>query len=406
MRSFISRIHGKRKWTLTQWLRLGTQLLFLLIMANAIIRHRIGEEQGLAGPTNQSSSVDSLSPFGGLETLYHWATTGELLSHLHPSDLVLLVASVVLVVLLGSSFCGWICPFGTIQEWLYRLRTRFIPWKITVPAKVDRMLRYGRYVVLALALFFTYSYSELIFGDYCPWRAVWHLGSDEIAIGGAIVLGLVVVGGLLVERAWCRYACPLGAVLGIANKIAPVRLKRTAPACAACGLCNRQCPMDLDITGTTTVTDTTCNRCLTCVDSCPKPDALGLKVGWGARAKNLKGWIYGLAATAIFGGIIGLSMLSGYWQSTASATAPVADEATGLVSTEEIKGWRTLGEITKIWGVPQEILYRELELDPAEKPPETTKLKDLETLTTSKGVLLDRTYVVDIVTRWQNGELK
>ena len=401
--ALITPTKRNKKWTRGHWARLGVQVLFLLLTAYSIIRHRFGEAAGLAGPANQAPSVDALSPFGGLETLWTWIQTGTTLKHLHLSDLVLLVAVLVLVLLMGSAFCGWICPFGTAQEYIYRLRTRLIPWKITIPRKVDSLLRNGRYIVLALVLLATYSAGEFIFGDYCPWKAAWDVGSAEIAIGGLIVLGLVVVGGLLVERAWCRYACPLGAVVGIANKWTPVKLRRSETSCTACNLCSRRCPLDIDITAVNTVTDTTCNRCLECVDACPKPAALELKAGWWQKARSFKGWAYGLTAAAIFGGVIGISMLTGDWVSSAVAEKPQA-AANGWVDPEEIKGWRSLQDVVSIWGVPPEVLYRALELDPS--TPVETKIKDLETHITAAGVLTDRTFVVEIVKKWQRGELK
>jgi len=398
----VALIKLKKKWTRTQWTRLGVQLLFMILTAYGIIRHRINEAAGLAGPSNEAPSVDSLSPFGGLETLWTWVRTGTTLNHLHLSDLVLLVAVLVLALLLGASFCGWICPFGTIQEYLYKLRIRLVPYKISLPRKIDNILRYGRYVVLGLVLFATYGAGEFIFGAYCPWKAAWDIGSAEIAIGGLVVLGLVVVGGLLVERAWCRYACPLGAVLGIANKLTPVKLRRSETACTSCQLCSKKCPLEIEITAVTTVSDTTCNRCLECVDSCPKHEALALKLGWWERAKSFKGWAYGFAAAAVFGGVIGIAMMTGNWVSYAVAAPPKVTE-TGMVDPEEIKGWRPLQDIIGLWKIPQDILYREMELDPSTPP--STKVKDLEAHLTQAGVPTDRTFVVEVVKKWQRGEL-
>lgn len=400
MLKLLTPIRLKRKWTATQWTRLAVQLLFLALTAGAIIRHRINEAAGLAGPEIGAPSVDALSPMGGLETLWTWMSTGTLLRHLHMSDLILLGAAVLLVFLLGPAFCGWICPFGTLQEWLYRLRTRLIPWKITVPAKLDRLLRYGRYLVLGLVLLATYSAGEFIFGDYCPWKAVWDIGGTELAIGGGVVLGLVVVSGLLVERAWCRYACPLGAFLGIFNKLTPVRLRRKVAACTSCHLCNRTCPMDLEIAAVDVVTDTTCNRCLLCVDSCPRPEALEVKAG----RRSLRGWLYGALAAGIFGGAILLSMVTGTWEAYASDRAVLIDEASGALSTEEIRGWRSLRQVIDLWGIPQDVLYREMGLDADVST--STLLKELEARVNAQGVPVDTTFVRELVGRWQRGEVR
>lgn len=404
-RPILIRIRWRHKWTPAQWLRLGSQVLFLAITAYAIIRHRIGEAQGLTGPQNGAPSVDALSPMGGVETLWTWITRGQLLSHVQPSDLVLLVATLVLVLLMGSAFCGWICPLGAIQEWFSRIRQRFIPWKVTIPARLDRVLRYGRYAVLALVLFATYGAGELVFADYCPWRATAHLGSTEVAIGGAIVLGLLVVANLLVERAWCRYACPLGALVGISNKLTPVKLARNDSACSACARCTKHCPVDIEIALRDAITDTTCIRCLECVDSCPKPEALETKAGWGRWTTRVKGWAYGLLVVAIFGGVILLSQATGKWQSTATAAAPKPSAATGLFDPLEIKGWRSLQAVSDIYGIPLPVLYRELGLDPATDPA-ATQAKDLEGKVAPDGTAIDVTYLRTLVARWQAGDVK
>ncbi|MGE5674317.1 MAG: 4Fe-4S binding protein [Mycobacterium leprae] len=391
LQPLVIRKRPKRRMSPTQWLRIGSQILFLLLTAYGVVRHRLGEAAGLVGPANQAPSVDALSPLGGLETLWQWATRGQLVSHVQLSSVLLLVATLLVVVLLGSAFCGWICPLGALQEWLYRLRARFLPWQLRLPARVDRILRSFRYVVLLVILLFSWSLAELVFADYCPWRAAWHLGSGEVAIGGAVILGLVVVGGLLIERFWCRYACPLGAILGIANKIAPVRLRWQKDACPTCNLCSKRCPMDIEVTGKTKVTDTTCMRCMECVDACPQPEALGVKLG----ARKLRTGLYGLIAAAVFGGFILLTMATGTWQSTPSNAAPQPSAATGLVDPLEIKGWRSLQEVIDLYGIPQDVLYRALALDPAATPP-STLLKDLEVVT----------QVRELVGAWQRGELK
>jgi ferredoxin len=377
-----------------RWLRPALQAAFLTVTAYAIVRHRAGEAAGLEGARNPAPGVDSLSPFGGLETLWPFITTGKLLNHLHASDLVLFAAAALVALLLGGVFCGWICPFGAIQEWLYALRRKVWRREIELPARVDRLLRYGRYLVLVLVLGATYSTGELIFGEYCPWRAAWHLGGNEVAIGGVAVLGLVVVGGLLVERAWCRYACPLGAVLGLANLVAPVKLRRSEPTCTGCSLCNRKCPMGLKIDGVEQVSDTTCIRCLDCADSCPRPDTLNARLG----GRPVKTWFYGAAAAVLFTGVIGGAMVTGNWQSTAAAVPPPA--AGGLPDTEEIKGWRTLQEISNLWEIPLETLYGGLGLDPAAFPAATTKVKDLEGQVAPDGQAIDRTYVKALVDQW------
>ena len=76
------------------------------------------------------SSPESLCPFGGFETLWTWVTTGRTVAHTHPANLVLALAITVMALAARGSFCGWLCPLGTIQEALYgvaRAAGRLVP---------------------------------------------------------------------------------------------------------------------------------------------------------------------------------------------------------------------------------------------------------------------------------------
>ncbi|MBK9715010.1 MAG: 4Fe-4S binding protein [Kouleothrix sp.] len=115
----------------------------------------------------------------------------------------------------------------------------------------------------------------MVFRDYDPWAALLTIGELELS-GGLVVLGVVLVAALFVERPWCRYACPLGAAIGIASKVSPLRLRRAGPACAGCALCNRDCPVGIPVDTRSDITDASCIMCLRCVDTCPKHGALEL----------------------------------------------------------------------------------------------------------------------------------
>ena len=71
-----------------------------------------------------AASIDALCPFGGVETLWQWVTTGEFVPKTHPSSLVLMVGLLLATMVSGAAFCGWICPFGTLQDALTWLRER------------------------------------------------------------------------------------------------------------------------------------------------------------------------------------------------------------------------------------------------------------------------------------------
>ena len=232
------------------------------------------------------ASAEAFCPFGGIETAWTWITTGRTTAHVHLSNIVLGVGVVAMAVVGRGFFCGWLCPLGSIQEWIHRsaralvrrsavLRrvTHRIGARLSWLHRVDRVLRYGRYVVLVWAVGGTAIGGVLVFRDADPWNAL--LTVTEIQLGiGAIVLATTMVLSLFVERPWCRYACPLGAVVGLVGKSSPVAVQRESASCNACGSCTTACPMDLEVHTATRVTGTQCIGCLECVAACPHADAL------------------------------------------------------------------------------------------------------------------------------------
>ncbi|MBN1935436.1 MAG: 4Fe-4S binding protein [Anaerolineae bacterium] len=85
-------------------------------------------------------------------------------------------------------------------------------------------------------------------------------------------MGFIVL-SLAIERFWCRYLCPLGALLALTNKISLWRIRADQTACIACGRCDRACPMDLDVVREVE-RGLECTRCRACVQACPKQRVL------------------------------------------------------------------------------------------------------------------------------------
>jgi len=114
-----------------------------------------------SGPAG-APSFDAYCPFGGVETLFQFITAGAFVRKLHPSNLVVLAATLATALLMGRAFCGWICPLGTVQEWLAQLaqkltggRKAWLP--IQPPPAVDRPLRVLKYAVLGWVLWSSIS---------------------------------------------------------------------------------------------------------------------------------------------------------------------------------------------------------------------------------------------------------
>lgn len=261
-------------------------LAFTGFIAVAIIRHE------LAGSSAVAPSPVAYCPFGGAETLYRYITSGgEFVPHIHLSNIVLFGGVLLTALVARSAFCGWVCPLGFIQEIVSGL-SAYAQKRVAVVRRavrvikawggrlaiIDRLLRLLKYGVLIWAVTGTAVTGVLVFRDYDPWAVILHI--TELSLGpGLVILATMLVASLFVERPWCRYACPLGAISGLVAKLSPVYVKRTDTACKPCTLCTQACPMGLPVHTATTIKSADCNGCLECMEACPRLGALELKVG-------------------------------------------------------------------------------------------------------------------------------
>ncbi|NTU85830.1 MAG: 4Fe-4S binding protein [Chloroflexales bacterium] len=248
-------------------------------------------------------SPEAFCPFGGLETLYRYLSSGgKTISHTHLSNLALFLAVAVTAVVARGAFCGWLCPFGSIQEWVHAF-SRWLQRRIpplgramralkkrlnprakqgayvgpTLGQRIDRALSYGRYLVLAWIIGATITYGFMVFRDYDPWSALLSIAELQVTVGTYMLI-ISLVASLFVERAWCRYACPLGATVSLLGRFSPLRIEVAESACSGCGLCTQRCPMGIDVAHAGVVTDLRCIGCLTCVSDCPRPEAIDLRL--------------------------------------------------------------------------------------------------------------------------------
>jgi polyferredoxin len=274
-------------WSQQTFRRLTQFGVFLFIAAMAVRHTLIGE-----GGATITASWEAYCPMGGLESLYKFIVSGgSVIQHTHLSNMVLLVAALATALVARNGFCGWLCPFGFIQDMISSfsafVQKRVRPVRQAVKALksrgarlavLDRYLRFLKYVVLAWAVIGAAVYGFMVFRDVDPWAALWNLLELSLT-AGTIVLGIVLVASLFVERPWCRYACPLGAATGLLGALSPVYLKREPEACTACAICTKACPMGLPVHTAATIKHADCIGCLECVGECPREGALELKVG-------------------------------------------------------------------------------------------------------------------------------
>jgi NAD-dependent dihydropyrimidine dehydrogenase PreA subunit len=334
----------------------------------------------------EAPSIHALCPYGALESLNSLFTTGTMVSKIFSGTFILLAASILLAVLFRRSFCGIICPFGTLQDMFGGLGRLIFKRRFKMPEKIDRPLRYLKYVVLAFTLFMAWKTASLWIAPYDPWTAYGHLGAgselfSEYTIG-FILLVIVLAGSMLYDRFFCKYFCPMGAFLGIFSKLSPFKIKRDEDKCIGCKKCTNSCPVNIKVHELKEVKSSECLGCAECVINCPVKNTLEFKQ---SRKISVKPSVYILATLVVFLGIILGTKFMGIYQDTPQKLGSGEVKTVEQVD-ESIKGYMTLKEVSEITGVSLKDIYKEAGFTEKEVP-ETTKCKDI-------GKLLNKDFEV------------
>ncbi len=288
------------------------QIIFFIFISYIAINHLV-----IRGGADTSATVHAYCPFGAIESLYNNLVHGTFVWKVQYSSYVMLIAVVGISLLFGKGFCGWICPFGSLQEWIRIGGAKlFKQKKSLLPPVVDAKMRYLKYGVVLLIVIPTYITGRMVFENYDPFVAFFHFGKNitRHLQPAYIILGVVLVFSLFIGRFWCRYFCPLGAVLGLLNKISFFSIKRVAESCTNCELCDTKCPVDIKLSNIDRLKSAECIACLESEQACPQKGAL-LATTFG---RNYSLGSYTALLLVFFFLAIGLARLTGYWQTTAS----------------------------------------------------------------------------------------
>lgn len=204
---------------------------------------------------------------------------------------------ILLGVLLGRFICGFLCPFGWLQELLHKIPSKKLSTKKLKP------LTYLKYIILLLAVVLlpALAVNDVGMGDpfFCKYIC------PQGVLEGAILLSLVnegiraALGTLFVQklfillaavalsilfyRPFCKWICPLGAFYALLNKISLLEIKRDEQKCVSCGKCAASCKMDVDVRKTPNHAE--CIRCGKCITACPA-EALCFHYGFGSSHKK------------------------------------------------------------------------------------------------------------------------
>ena len=258
----------------------------------------------------------------------------------------LLILAVILImpIVLGRFFCGWICPFGLYMDVLTLIRKTFKIRYRNLPDKLNKFLHNFRYALLLFFLILAVILSiieppstlnlltlmALLFAGpfehigillvpmvplIVPWKGpleidglyfsfpyiqevIKYSGENFATIGALIFLVLIVIGSFFIRRVWCRF-CPTGVSIAVVNKLkgfkwAPVlHLDKNEAKCTKCGICKRVCPVQVtevyEQKGGKIMTSM-CMLCLRCVEMCPYEDCLRVNLG-GKTVFKSRNWL-------------------------------------------------------------------------------------------------------------------
>jgi ferredoxin len=356
------------------WIRRVLQIGFFLFVLSVVTTHFL-KSQGVSLPWD-SANFHAICPFGAVETTGRLITQGDFIPKTHESNFWILLSVIGATVLFGALFCGWLCPLGSIQDWIGKLGKRLLGKRYNrIPKKLDRLLSYLRYVVLALVVIQTTRMINLVFVKVDPYYALFHFWTGEALPSAIAVLGVVLVSSLFVARPWCRWLCPFGALQGILQLVSPWKIRRDAASCINCGKCSRVCPMSIRVDKTEAVLDTRCNRCGECLAACPIEG--GLDHALPQRKLSLKSRFATAALIVVlFATPIMAAQQAGLFK-TSNRTVVVK----GKLATEEIKSSLTLNELALGFGTDIHTIREYLAL-PATVAGDT-KLRDLEDINES-----------------------
>ncbi|KNZ42765.1 4Fe-4S binding protein [Acetobacterium bakii] len=345
--------------------------LLVLVGLLAWITYESYMHQVLGG--GKAPSIHALCPYGALESLYALLFTGSFIKKIYSGTVVILAVTVILAVLFRRSFCGLLCPFGALQEVFAKIGQKIFKKRFIIPLKVDRVARYLKYAVLLLTLGMAWYYGSLWMSAYDPYSAYSHIWSiagsieeDPLVIIGFALLLITMVGSFLYDRFFCKYLCPAGAFYAIIGKISPTKIERNDDLCVHCKLCNKSCPVNIDIEQSVKITDAECINCNECVLACPKKGALEIKT---AR-KTVHPMVILVLVVGIFFGTIVIAQLTGNFE-----VLPKAVEEGQLLPIYEVKGYNTIEEAAALSGLTLEEVYKQLGIP--EGASKTTQFKNI-----------------------------
>jgi polyferredoxin len=327
----------------SQLYRRGFQGAFLLLNLALGAKFHFWVRQLETGTTSlhRPPGVEGWLPIAGLMNLKYWLLSGHV-PKVHPAAMFLLITFLSMAFLLRKAFCSWLCPVGTLSEYLWRAGQKAFKRNFPLPRWLDLPLRGLKYLLLGFFVWAIFTMSVEGIRDFM--QSPYGLIADvkmlnffrHIGETGLIVLGVFAAASVFVSNFWCRFLCPYGALLGLTSWMSPTKIRRDPVPCTDCAKCAKACPSSLPVDKLVSIKSVECTGCMECVAVCPAEGALymGLpKLGApDGRPRALPAWAMAAGIAVLFFGIAGFAKATGHWQTPIPQTVyerlvPNADQA-------------------------------------------------------------------------------
>jgi len=308
----------------SQTLRRGFQIAFLLLNVGIGIQFylfvRYYETGGRSIRMDRPAGVEGWLHIASLMNLKALLLTGRL-PVIHPAGTFLLIAFLAASWMFRKSFCGWLCPVGTVSEYLWRFGRELFRRNLRLPQALDIALRSLKYILLALFLYAVGSMSVTAIRQFLesPYGIVDDVKMlnffRDLGLGGGVVIAVLALGSIAVQNFWCRYFCPYGALMGLVSLVSPLRIRRDANLCIDCAKCAKACPSVLPVDRLITIRSAECIGCMQCVAACPAEGALFLSA---PRRKRVPAWVVAAGVATLFVGTYFCARSTGHWNTDLS----------------------------------------------------------------------------------------
>jgi len=178
----------------------------------------------------------------------------------------LIIAILALTLIFGRVYCGWLCPFGAIQEFITKIKKN----KLNPPSHLDRRAKNIKFILLWIVAVGALLVRSPNVADFEPYTTLFTL-SGSLFMWAFVILTIAI--SIWDKRFWCKYLCPTGAFLGIISSRSPLRVKSTGAHCEECNQCINICPTKAiykDDKGDVKINPVECIQCNLCINKCPE----------------------------------------------------------------------------------------------------------------------------------------